>query len=297
MSLIRALVVAALTSLIWLDASAAHAFCRTMTCNPKKSSDCTVNADGCVTTGEPLHWETSTLVYRFQQRASAQLVREEARGAVREAFHRWSDVTCPNGGRTSLRFVEGEDIAEDKPIDQVAASEAFGIYFRDLGWPHQGVDTTLALTQTLHSKRSGKITYADIEVNTTRHFAVDEAAPDDAVDLQAVITHEVGHYIGLAHSRVSQSIMTESYCDLGDDRCQKGRVAARRLSEDDIAAVCAIFPPGEPSAETARDLRTTEPSACSASAGRGAGSLGPGLGLLVIVGLVARRRLRLPAPR
>ncbi|MDB4933903.1 MAG: hypothetical protein JWP87_875 [Labilithrix sp.] len=57
-----------------------------------------------------------------------------------------------------------------------------------------------------------------------------------------VITHEVGHYIGIAHSREPQAIMAESYCNL-DNRCEKGKVAARRLAPDDIAAVCALYPP------------------------------------------------------
>ncbi len=232
--------VLATSLVVSLAATEASAFCQSTTCSPKKE-DCPKDDDGCPATGLPVRWGKTTLTYRFHEAGSTQLLREEARAAVREAFHRWSDVLCDDGRRTSLRFVEGEDLTEDKPLEAgVQASEPFGIFYRDLGWPYDDVDETLAKTNTTFDKKTGRIIYADIEVNTTRRFAVDEASPE--IDLQAVMTHEVGHYIGLNHSRVKQSIMAESYCTL-DDRCEKGKLAARRLSEDDIAAVCYLFPP------------------------------------------------------
>jgi hypothetical protein len=211
-------------------------------------------------------------------------VREEARAAVRAAFHRWSDTVCPDGRRTSLRFVEGEDILVDKPLQpNVEAAEPYGIFFRDLGWPYDDVDSTLAKANTVFEKRTGRVLYADIEVNTTRRFAVEETSED--VDLQAVMTHEVGHYIGLAHSRVPQSIMAESYCSL-DDRCEKGKVAARRLSPDDIEAVCTLYPPDgvEPFEEE------SSPVSCTAS--RRSFVAESGLGAAIVLGLVAVLRRR-----
>ena len=76
----------------------------------------------------------------------------------------------------------------------------WGIYFRDLGWPYAGKeDGTLAQTNTSFRVKSGLVEYADIEINSgSTRFSVSDT--DDGVDLQAVLTHEVGHYIGLAHS-------------------------------------------------------------------------------------------------
>jgi hypothetical protein len=233
----------------------ASAFCRRTTVavdtNACKTGNGPCNADenGCPNQGNPLRWTHLPLTFRFSTRRPAQLVREEARAAIRAAFYRWSDTLCgPDQRRTSLRFVEGEEIVGDKPlVANARASEPFGIYFRDTGWPYvDKEDSTLAQTNTFFGKDSGVIEYADMEINTG--FAgVQKITTGDnetsGADLQAVITHEVGHYIGLAHSRVPTSIMLESYCSAADSRCERGKVAARRLSDDDIQAVCAIYPP------------------------------------------------------
>ena len=281
-------------ALVMAWTTTASAYCRTMTCKPKKE-ECEIDEDGCVTSGVPQRWEKLPIIFRFHERGSTQLVPEETRAAVRAAFHRWSDVRCPEGGRTSLRFQEGEDIVEDKPLDAEArGAQPFGIYFRDLGWPYVDQDETLAKANTVFFKKSGKIEYADIEVNTTKRFALTESA--EATDLQAVMTHEVGHYIGIAHSKEPLSIMAESYCST-DDRCSKGKVAARRLGEDDIEAVCAIYPPAgfEPETTTGGSEQKSDDAAkkgCATSpVHRGAGGLSlAGLGLAVT--LAFRRRAR-----
>lgn len=220
----------------------ARAFCRTTTCNPAREA-CATDREGCVTDGAPLRHARVPIVFRFQRGGLTTLIREEARAAVRAGFHRWSDVVCPSGLRTSLRFEEGEELEVDKPLDRDArAPESFGIFFRDLGWPHEDPDATYALTTLDSGKRTGVIRYADIQLNTAVH-ALSTGDQESGVDLQIVVTHEVGHYIGLAHSRAENSIMADALCT-GGDRCARGKVAARRLAPDDLAAVCALFPPG-----------------------------------------------------
>jgi hypothetical protein len=163
------------------------------------------------------------------------------REATRRAFQAWSNVTC-NGKRTSLRFEEGADIPGTHPL--VGSSPAkipFGIYFRDDTWPYADGNESLALTNQKYGKTNGWIDYSAIEVNTTdREFRLTDSAA--GIDLQAVLTHEVGHYIGLAHSQVGDSIMAPSYCQSAD-RCGTSADQARALAEDDITAVCAMDPP------------------------------------------------------
>lgn len=220
----------------------ARAYCQTTTCNPKKEA-CAADERGCVTSGTPLHWpaQRTPLGFRFQRRHSSLLVPEETVAAVRAAFFRWSDVTCPDGKRTSLRFIEDEELTDDKPLDAHATRpEPFGIYFRDHGWPHASGEDQTALTTIDFAASTGAILYADIEVNTTSWlFATRDTG--DGIDLQTVVTHEVGHFIGLSHSREPNTIMAAGLCDSGD-RCARDRVSSRRLGADDIAAVCALYP-------------------------------------------------------
>ncbi|HEY8077453.1 MAG TPA: matrixin family metalloprotease [Labilithrix sp.] len=217
----------------------ALAYCRTTTCDPK-AADCTKNDDGCIRDGAPLTWTSMPITYRFQADGSSKLDSDATRVAVRAAFDAWSAIEC-DAGRTSLRFEEGSDIQADKPEDAVRASTPFGIYFRDDAWTHDDADESLALTNVQYGLVTGTIDYADIEINTFENqFAL--AGSDPGIDLQAVVTHEVGHYIGLAHSTAKDSIMVARYCQ-SDKRCSGDVSSIRALSDDDVAAVCALYPP------------------------------------------------------
>jgi len=57
------------------------------------------------------------------------------------------------------------------------------------------------------------------------------------VDLQSIVTHEVGHFIGIGHSNVEGATMFPS--------SPRTQVSKRTLAPDDIAAVCEIYQPGD----------------------------------------------------
>jgi hypothetical protein len=197
-----------------------------------------------VAEGKPSAWPRTAfpLPFRFHYKYSTRLIREETKAAVREGFFRWSDVVCPDGRRTSLRFVEGEEITIDKPVGTKVRGEPFGIYFRDAGWARPN-HSELALTTK--DQLNGVFKYADIELNSADHdfYTRESASSSDAErDLQTVVTHEVGHYIGLDHSVEKESIMWEKMCET-ELRCSRGSVPARRLADDDMLAVCTLFPP------------------------------------------------------
>jgi hypothetical protein len=265
---------------VWLVAADASAFCRTTTCDPSRGDDCRKNDKGCIRDGVPIKWTTLPIVYRFHRAGSAKLDDSAMRAAVRRSFDEWENVEC-NAGRTSLRFQEGSDIDDDKPLGTEEASQKFGIYFRDDQWPHDNADESLALTNQMYGKNSGTIDYADIEVNTAdAQFRLTDE--DKGIDLQAVMTHEVGHYIGLAHSNDPESIMVTSYCQ-SNDRCGGGVDRARQLSDDDRTAVCAAYAPATGASAPAA-------GGCSQPAYPSSGALVNGLALLFLSSAVLRRR-------
>ena len=75
------------------------------------------------------------------------------------------------------------------------------ILFRDTSWPYDGASHVLALTTVSFGVKSGQIVDVDIEVNSTVHLGVNED-PEGNYDLQSILTHEVGHFLGLAHSAI-----------------------------------------------------------------------------------------------
>lgn len=236
----------------------AAAYCRSTSCNPTIEK-CVIDGNGCPRSGAPLTWTSLPLTYRFHASTLEKIDGKRAREAVRRAFDTWSNVSC-DGKRTSLDFVEGPEIKGRLPKGTDPAKDNFGIYFREAAWPFAEADDTLALTNQSYGRVTGNIDYSDIAVNLTkREFAL---ADDEAgIDLQAVVTHEVGHYIGLAHSRVASSIMIERYCE-SDNRCKGSIDAARALGEDDVAAVCTLYPPDGSSAVTYDDPAA---SSCASS--------------------------------
>lgn len=270
---VLAFVIGALAFGISLDA---RAFCRATTCDPKKGDICERNEEGCIRTGAGLRWRSLPITYRFSARGTEKMDEDAAREIVRKAFSNWTNVEC-DGIRTSLTFVER--------VDSRREGEPFTIHFRDDAWDHDDGDESLALTNQRYGKLTGFIEYADIEVNTAEaRFAL--GPKEEGIDLETVVTHEIGHYIGLAHSNVPGSIMGPRYCQ---DGSQCGQA---HLADDDVAAVCMLYPP----AEATETLPAPPPMSggCSLGAGAGGTRAWP---LAIVVALLARRRSRTLAPR
>lgn len=268
-----AFVIGALAFCISLDA---RAFCRATTCDPRKGDVCERNEEGCIRTGAGLRWRSLPISYRFSAAGTSKIDEEAAREIVRKAFANWANVEC-DGIRTSLSFVER--------IDSRREGEPFTIHFRDDEWGHDDGDESLALTNQRYGKHTGFIDFADIEVNTAEaRFSL--GPKEDGIDLETVITHEIGHYIGLAHSNVPGSIMGPRYCQ---DGSQCGRA---HLSDDDVAAVCMLYPPPE-ATET---LAAPPPvdGGCSLAAGARSSGAWP---LGFVAALLVRRRWRKLARR
>lgn len=97
------------------------------------------------------------------------------------------------------------------------------------GWAH--APQSAAYTTLDADPDTGAIRGALIELNAA--FSFDPASPASA-DLQATLTHEAGHALGLAHSYQRAAVMSPGR--------RPGQLAARPLHPDDIAGVCAIYP-------------------------------------------------------
>jgi hypothetical protein len=105
------------------------------------------------------------------------------------------------------------------------------------------------------------------------------------IDLQSVVTHEAGHFLGLAHPPVPEATM---YATM-----PVGETKKRTLYSDDVSGVCTIYPAGAAAVTCpAQNL-----SSCLGSIGgdgkKGGCQSAAGLGPLAVFGLVALlRRLR-----
>jgi hypothetical protein len=227
----------------------ALAFCRTTTCD-SDTKTCVVDEAGCQVLDpydKYLFWPELCVTFAVHENGSPLrgISYDKAEEASRRAFQTWISADCGSGRHPSIGVVSlGSVVCDlvqynhDAPADedspaQVAAPNANLIVFRDDNWTHAG-DKTIALTTITFATSTGEILDADIEVNSQDvEFTTGETIVRN--DLQSVLTHEVGHFFGLAHSRVPGASMNPDY--------DRGDLDFRSLSEDDRAGMCEIYGP------------------------------------------------------
>ncbi len=220
----------ALTALV--TASDGAAFCRSSTC---KGEACTTDSDGCPASGAKLFWKGHCIGYSMQMHGTQNLPMDKVRDAVRKAFAAWSDVDCGDDKTASLTFGELKDTNCIEVAYDPKGPNVNVVLFRDNDWKYKNTDNTLAKAIAHFDTKTGEIVDADIEVNSaSNNFTI--SAKNAQFDLQTVLTHEVGHFIGLGHSSDPDSVMYASY--------ERGSTKGRTLTPDDIAAVCTVYPPG-----------------------------------------------------
>ncbi|PYS53345.1 MAG: hypothetical protein DMG13_13110 [Acidobacteria bacterium] len=163
---------------------------------------------------------------------------------VRESFQAWSAIPT-----ATITFAEGPATAASvKPAydgmnvitTNLTSSDwsalgvgsgvlAFTIFsWADRGGP--GVVDSLGRAVSF----AGQMTEADIAFNPAYEFSTEATVPSDKVDFQSVVTHEIGHFLGLDHSPIVASTM---YWILDE-----GLSTPRTLWTDDIAGVSSIYP-------------------------------------------------------
>lgn len=219
-----------------LVSTQASAFCRSTTCRSTGAKECPTDGDGCPAEGEKLFWPTSCISYATNELGTQDQDPAETRAVIKKTFQAWTDVKCKNGKIASMAFQEREPISCKKSEYNKEGPNVNVVLFQDDDWKYRGIDGTLAKTSVTYNDETGEIYDADIEVNTANNTVTISDDPKKIqYDLQAILTHEVGHFIGIAHSANSDAVMFASY--------SPGSIAQRKLTQDDIDAVCAIYEP------------------------------------------------------
>ncbi len=214
----------------------AHAFCRSSTCRNTAKSTCPTDDDGCPSTGAKLFWPTSCLTFAMNARGTESLDPGQTRDVIQKSFATWSNVACAEGGYASLTFGEHDPVPCAKSGFNDPGRNVNLVMFQDSDWNYRGIDGTIAKTSVTFNDKTGEIYDADIEVNAAFNtLTITEGPVGAEYDLQSVLTHEIGHFIGIAHSPDPTAVMYSTY--------PPGSIN-RELSPDDVDAVCAAYPPG-----------------------------------------------------
>jgi hypothetical protein len=105
-------------------------------------------------------------------------------------------------------------------------------------WPSEYGGSTIGLTTTTFSQKTGEIFDADVEFNAA-NFAFSTSDTSVLTDVQNTATHEFGHFLGLAHAPNPASTMYA--------QAPVGQISKRELDPDSKQFVCDAYPKGNPS--------------------------------------------------
>lgn len=208
-------------------AGEAEAYCRATTCKGVDACD-GETVEGCL----PLAWKRNCIGVALQQDGSLELPFEAAEAVVDASFAVWQQANCV-GASPGLVVQNMGTVACGKVEFNSTAGNANIVVFRDGEWPHEDGMHNLALTTVSFDPNSGELYNADIEVNTAGYDFVEGGD----YDLQSVLTHEAGHFLGLSHSPLETATMFYAYTN--------GSTEFRDLSEDDVLGMCSIYPPAD----------------------------------------------------
>jgi len=275
-----------------------YGYCLTRTCDPKKEA-CDIVA-GCNVSGNVLFWPNAVVSFDVQQDGSKRqgITYDQLHTVVVNGFQRWVDATCSEGGGPSIKLEDYGKVSCAKPEYNKDQGNQNVITFHDDAWPYANTGAeTLALTTVFFNGDTGEIYDANIEINSNQaNFALGATqANADRDDLNAVLTHEIGHFLGLSHSNVGDATMYQSY-----------QIGMTSLERDDMDAICASLPPDRvPLTESSTprhgfstECGKAESGCCSSTIGGQAPPSGPlalwafGLGALAWCGRAASKRRR-----
>jgi len=183
-------------------------------------------------------WTGVPVRYFVNDRDIPGVTAADMRAAVARAAATWQGVAG-----TTLRF-EDQGLTAAAPVG-LDGRNTLGFLDRP------DLDRVLGATSLLIDASNGSLVEADIFFNTRFTWSVAPQGESGRVDVESVVVHELGHFVGLGHSAIGETepLATGGRRVLGSGAVMfpialtPGATADRVLQDDDEAGVQDLYAP------------------------------------------------------
>ena len=186
-----------------------------------------------------LKWGRMPIRWFARDRSAPGVPATELQAVAARAFATWQGVSTASLSSQFVGFTGASPFDED------------GISV--IGFDVEPDDLVLGETGFLIDVLAGEIVEADILINSAFQWSTTAAGDPTRFDLESVVTHEVGHFLGLGHSALGE---TELRFDgtrrvIGSGAVMfpisfgRGSIRDRELQPDDIAGISDLYPAPE----------------------------------------------------
>jgi hypothetical protein len=152
-------------------------------------------------------------------------------GATRRALARWSEAANIQFSETSSELLAISPSGEGDRVNLITVADV-----PENRAVFASADRT-GRTRVFYEQTTGAIIEADVVINPATQFSTD--GTPGTYDLEATLTHEIGHVLGLEHSNEASAAMQPRQGTNG--LYEQAAFGPRTLSEDDLAGVRALY--------------------------------------------------------
>jgi hypothetical protein len=184
-------------------------------------------------------WTSMPIRYFVTNRAAGSVSAVQLQTAAAASFSTWSQVPTASLSASFAGFTNAEPVRDDGAT--VIGFQA-----------HDELERTLGVTTFTLDRTSGALVEADIFLNSTFAWSAAAAGEPNKFDTQSILTHEIGHLIGLGHSLLGETALrAEGGRRVIAKRAVMfpiayvvGTILDRNLQDDDVAGVSVTYPTG-----------------------------------------------------